>query len=125
MLASVAYAAPQFPNVGSQGISSDQRATYLPVMRALLNVMEAGDRPSAQLINTLLLATRELNKKVPQDTNLLGGFGSNGAFGGFDISGLKNMGLPSTGDIVINVDGVPHVKTTFGMLFIQFLLIIS
>ena len=117
LLASVAYAAPQFPNVGSQGISSDQRATYLPVMRALLNVMEAGDRPSAQLINTLLLATRELNKKVPKGQNLLGSFGGAGGLGGFgnfDISGLENMGLPETGDIVINVGGVPHVKTTFG-----------
>ena len=123
-MASVAYAAPQGRAV-NQGFSADQIDTYLPVMKALLKVMEAGDKPTPQDINTLFIATRELNEKVPQDTNLLGGFGSNGAFGGFDISGLKNMGLPSTGDIVINVDGVPHVKTTFGMLFIQFLLIIS
>ena len=119
LLASVANAAPQLPNVASQGISADQRAIYLPVMRALLKVMEAGNKPTPQDINTLFIATRELNEKVPQDTNLLGGFGSNGAFGGFDISGLKNMGLPSTGDIVINVDGVPHVKTTFGMFMLK------
>jgi len=114
LLASVAFAAPQFQNVGSQGITADQRALYLPVMRALLKVMEAGDRPTAQDINSLLVATRELNNKVPKGQNLLGGFGSLGGFGGFDISGLENMGLPETGDIVTNVAGQPHVKTTFG-----------
>ena len=76
--------------------------------------MEAGDRPTAQDINSLLVATRELNNKVPKGQNLLGGFGSLGGFGGFDISGLENMGLPETGDIVTNVAGAPHVKTTFG-----------
>jgi len=114
LLASVAYAAPQFPNVGSGGISPDQRAIYLPVMRALLRVMEAGNRPSANDINQLLIATRELNKRVPKGQNLLGNFGGLGGFGNFDISGLENMGLPETGDIVTNVGGVPHVKTTFG-----------
>ena len=104
LLASVANAAPQLPNVASQGISADQRAIYLPVMRALLKVMEDGNRLSAQDINTLFLATRELNKKVPKGQNLLGNFGGTGGFGDFDISGLENMGLPQTGDIVINVD---------------------
>jgi len=111
LLASVAYAAPQFPNLGSNGITEDQRAIYLPIMKALLKVMEAGDKPTAQDINSLLIATRELNNKVPKGLNLLGGFGS---LGGFDISGLENMGLPETGDIVTNVAGIPHVKTTFG-----------
>jgi len=114
LLASVAYAAPQFPSVGSQGITAEQRAIYLPAMRALLKVMEDGSRLNAQDINTLFLATRELNKRVPKGQNLLGNFGETGGFGGFDIVGLENMGLPQTGDIVINVDGVPHVKTTFG-----------
>ena len=98
--------------MGSQGISSDQRATYLPVMRALLNVMEAGDRPSAQLINTLLLATRELNKKVPKGQNLLGNFGSGDL--NFGVDDLESMGLPETGDLIITVKGTPHIKTTFG-----------
>ena len=80
-------------------------------MKALLKVMEAGDKPTAQDINSLLIATRELNNKVPKGLNLLGGFGG---LGGFDISGLENMGLPETGDIVTNVAGAPHVKTTFG-----------
>ena len=119
LLASVAYAAQQFPSVGSQGITAEQRAIYLPAMRALLKVMEDGSRLNAQDINTLFLATRELNKRVPKGQNLLGNFGETGGFGGFDIVGLENMGLPQTGDIVINVDGVPHVKTTFGMFMLK------
>ena len=96
----------------NQGISADQRATYLPVMRALLNVMET-NRPSPQDINTLMIATRDLNKKVPKG-NGLGGFGNFGNFGGFGIDDLESMGLPESGDMVANVDGVPHIRTSFG-----------
>merc|ERR1739838_542511 len=52
------------------------------------------------------IATRELNKKVPKGSNLLGGFGS---------GDLEGMGLPQTGDVITNVAGVPHIKTTFGI----------
>ena len=93
-----------FPN---QGISPDQRATYLPVMKALLKVMES-NRPSIQDINTLMVLTRELNKKVPKGQNLLGNFGN------FGIDNLESMGLPEYGDIITNVNGAPHIRTEFG-----------
>ena len=81
-------------------------------MRALLAVMET-NRPSPQDINTLMIATRDLNKKVPKGTGL-GGFGNFGNFGGFGIDDLESMGLPESGDMVANVDGVPHIRTSFG-----------
>merc|ERR1712241_1240032 len=98
-----------FPN---QGITPDQRATYLPVMQALLKVMSS-KRPAAQDINNLLVVTRELNKKVPKGQNLLGSFGSGDI--NFGIDNLESMGLPETGDLIQSVNGVPHIKTTFGV----------
>ena len=82
-------------------------------MRALLKVMET-NRPSGQDVNTLLVATRELNKKVPKDQNILGSIGNFRDFGNFGIDGLESMGLPESGDMITNIDGVPHIRTTFG-----------
>merc|ERR1712158_152261 len=30
------------------------------------------------------------------------------------LDGLESMGLPESGDIITNVDGIPHIRTTFG-----------
>ena len=76
-------------------------------MKALLKVMES-NRPSIQDINTLMVLTRELNKKVPKGQNLLGNFGN------FGIGNLESMGLPAYGDIITNVNGVPNIRTEFG-----------
>jgi len=95
-----------FGNFG-QGFTAEQRALYLPSMRALLRVMES-DMQNPQDINNLLVETRELNKKVPKGKNVLANFGS------FGIDGLESMGLPESGDIITNVDGIPHIRTTFG-----------
>merc|ERR1711992_323788 len=81
-----------FGNFASNGITEEQRQLYLPVMRALLKVMQT-DRPSARDINTLMVETRDLNKKVPKGQNLLGNFAN------FGIDGLESMGLPEFGDI--------------------------
>jgi hypothetical protein len=54
-----------------------------------------------------------LSKKVPKGQNLLGGFGSGDL--NFDIGNLEGMGLPQSGDVVVAVNGVPHIKTTFGI----------
>ena len=99
-----------FPN---QGITPEQRATYLPVLKALLKVMESS-RTSTQDINTLMVLTRDLNKKVPKDQDLLGNFGNFGSFGNFGINNLESMGIPATGDVIVNVDGIPHIRTEFG-----------
>merc|ERR1712037_342897 len=83
---------------------------YLPVMQALLKVLET-DTPTTTDVNTLMILTRELTSQIPKSENLLtsiGGFG-------LDFVGLETIGLPESGDIVIDVGGVPHIKTEFGV----------
>ena len=46
-------------------MTPQQRAQYLPVMKALLKVMET-KYPAAQDINTLMILTRDLSKQVPK-----------------------------------------------------------
>ena len=64
-----------------------------------------------------MILTRELTSQIPKSENLLtsiGGFG-------LDFVGLETIGLPETGDIVIDVGGVPHIKTEFGEFYNCFL----
>ena len=70
------------------------------------------DAPTTTDVNTLMILTRELTSQIPKSENLLtsiGGFG-------LDFVGLETIGLPESGDIVIDVGGVPHIKTEFGEL---------
>ena len=46
-------------------MTPQQRAQYLPVMKALLKVMET-KYPAAQDINTLMVLTRDLSAQVPK-----------------------------------------------------------
>ena len=50
---------------GQNAMTPQQRAQYLPVMKALLKVMET-KYPAAQDINTLMILTRDLSKQVPK-----------------------------------------------------------
>ena len=55
-------------------------------MKALLNVMEQ-KKPAPEDINTLLMLTRDLLKKIPEGQSLPSlGFGA--AFGGFGLEGI-------------------------------------
>jgi len=92
---------------GQNAMTPQQRAQYLPVMQALLKVMET-KYPSAQDINTLMVLTRDLSNQVPKGQNLLGNFGN------FGLEGMESMGLPESGDIIVNVDGTPHIRTQWG-----------
>ena len=70
------------------GLTLEQRDQYLPVMKALLNVMEQ-KKPASEDINTLLILTRDLLKKIPEGQSLPSlGFGA--GFGGFGLEGIKN-----------------------------------
>ena len=93
-------------------ITPEQRATYLPIFKALLKVMET-QTPAPHDINTLLVRTRDLNRKVPKGQNLLGDFAN------FGVSGIESMGLPASGDIIVTINGAPHVKTNFGKYLIR------
>ena len=81
-------------------------------MKALLKVMET-NRPAAEDINDLLILTRDLIRQVPDGQSLPSiGFGA--GFGGFGLEGVKDMGLPETGDVIININNQPHIITRFG-----------
>jgi len=91
-----------------QTMTPEQRAQYLPVMKALLTVLET-DTPTTTDINKLMILTRELTSQIPKNENLLT------SIGGFGLDGLETIGLPEAGDIVIDVGGVPHIKTEYGI----------
>ena len=57
-----------------------------------------------------MILTRELTSQIPKNENLLT------SIGGFGLDGLETIGLPESGDIVIDVGGVPHIKTEYGGL---------
>ena len=61
-----------------------------------------------------MILTRELTEQIPKNENLLT------SIGGFGLDGLETIGLPESGDIVINVEGVPHIKTKFGELNVSY-----
>ena len=93
-------------------MTPEERARFLPVMKALLKVMET-NRPAPGDINTLLVLTRDLSKYVPKgDSSQFGAFANLGGFG--NMEGLENMGLPETGDVIKSIRGKPHIKTSFG-----------
>merc|ERR1712210_188388 len=86
-------------------LPNDQLAQYFIIMKALLKVMESSN-PSPNDINTLMVLTRDLIRQIPEGSiQLPFNFGSN------DIS---NVGLPETGNIIVNIREVPHIVTKMG-----------
>ena len=61
-----------------------------------------------------MILTRDLTNQIPKDQNILT------SLRGFGLDGLETIGLPESGDIVINVEGVPHIKTKFGELNVSY-----
>ena len=86
-------------------MTRQSRNQYLPVMRALLKVMETST-PAPEDVNTLLVLTRELTKNIPEGTNNV-----IPSFNGIDV---QNMGLPEDGDVIVQYKGIPHIVTQFG-----------
>ena len=84
----------------------EQRNQYLPVMRALLKVMET-KTPAPEDVNNLLILTRDLTNQIPEGSELIP------SFNGFNVGA---MGLPEDGDVIVNYEGVPHIVTQFGNL---------
>ena len=92
-------------------LTLEQRNEFLTVLRALLKVLNTST-PAPEDVNTLLLLSRDLTKDVPKDglDNVLPGF----SFDAFGIEIDGNAGLLEDGDIIVNVEGVPHINTQFG-----------
>ena len=84
-------------------------------MTALLKVMET-ETPTTEDVNTLLTLTRDLTNQIP-DSGLKSGLPSLGfgeQFQAFGLDGIENMGLPESGDVVVNKNNVPHIVTQWG-----------
>merc|ERR1712241_871843 len=92
-------------------MTRQERNQYLPVMRALEKVM-ATSTPAPEGVNTLLILTRDLTSQIPEGQSIPSFLGA--GFGGFGLNGLENMGLAKTGDVIVDVNGVPHIVTQFG-----------
>ena len=104
-----------FPLGTEHFMTREQRNQYLPVMRALLSVMETSN-PSVNDINNLLVLTRDLVAQIPQDGSQISSLGFGGAnFGGFNLDAINGIGLLETGNVIAIVNNVPHIMTQFGM----------
>ena len=80
-------------------------------MKALAKVMETST-PAPEDVNTLMVLTRDLTKDLPK-----GGSGLP-VFAGFKID---DLGLVPEGDVIIEIDGIPHINTQFGKLNFDFI----
>ena len=60
----------------------------------------------------LKVLTRDLIKQIPEGSiKLPFNFGSND---------VRDMGLPETGDIIVNIRGVPHIVTQMGKSCLEY-----
>ena len=91
----------------------EQRNTFLPIMEVLLKVISTST-PAPEDINTLLVLTRDLTNDADIPTDEFGN--SIPGFAGFNELGIEldDGGLLEDGDIIVDVDGVPHINTQFG-----------
>merc|ERR1719325_377631 len=80
-------------------LSRDQRNQFLPIMKALVKVMETST-PAPEDVNTLLVLTRDLTSQIPEGISIPSFLGA--GFGGFGLNGLENMGLAKTGDVIVD-----------------------
>merc|ERR1712193_237561 len=94
----------KFP-IGKNIMSAQERQRFLPVMKALLKVMET-NQPAPADVNDLLVKTRNLQKYVPEGSVDFGSFAN--------LEGIESMGIPETGDVIRTIGGQPHIMTTFG-----------
>ena len=102
-----------FELAARNSLTRQSRNQYLPVMRALLKVMETST-PAPEDVNTLLVLTRELTKNIPDDEFPKNVKNIIPSINGLDVEGLGLTGLPEDGDVIVQVDGVPHIVTQFG-----------
>ena len=67
------------------------------------------DKPKPDDINTLLVLTRDLIEKIPEEDAAKFQVGSN--FDGID--GFLEV-LPKTGEIIVYIQGKPYIRTQWG-----------
>ena len=94
------------------------RPQLLPVMKALLKVMET-NKPEPKDVNKLLVLTRELMDLIPDGGDFalpsLKQYGFDvDSIEGFGLDGIKKIGLSNTGDIIVMKSNRPYVVTQWG-----------
>ena len=116
-MATLTIGAPQLfkRQLENETLTPEARKNILPVMMALLVLMVSG-RPTAYDLNSLMVATRDLKKHLPEGSDISDFVG---------IEGFKDLGLPETGDVIQYVNGEPVLMTNFGESKAQFLPLIS
>merc|ERR1712079_30867 len=107
-LATLTIGAPQLfkRKLENELLTPEARKNILPVMMALLVLMVSG-RPTADDLNSLMVATRDLKKHLPKGSDISDLVG---------IEGFEDLGLPETGDVIQYLNGDPFLITKFGKL---------
>merc|ERR1712142_20764 len=93
-----------FPLAAKNALTVKERNKFLPVLKALVKVMETST-PAPQDVNDLLVLSRDLTKGLPKGESFIP------SFNGLNIG---EMGLKEDGDVIIDIGGVPHIMTQFG-----------
>ena len=107
-------------NGARNAIPQEEKDIYLPVMKALLKVMES-NTTAPEDVNNLLVLTRDLTKGLPEEaTNLISSFdGLEDSFKdgleGIVIPDIGDGVLPEDGDIIVQFKDSPYIVTQFGM----------
>jgi len=104
-LATLTIGAPQFfkGQLENEILTPEARKKILPIMMALLTLMGSG-KPTADDLNSLMVATRDLKKHLPEGSDISDFVG---------IEGFEDMALPETGDVIQYVNGEPVLITNF------------
>jgi len=106
-------------NGARNAIPQEEKDIYLPVMKALLKVMES-NTTAPEDVNNLLVLTRDLTKDLPEEaTNLISSFdGLEDSFKdgleGIVIPDIGDGVLPEDGDIIVQFKDSPYIVTQFG-----------
>merc|ERR1712156_702706 len=105
-LATLTMGAPQFFNgqLENELLTPEARKKILPIMMALLTLMGSG-RPTVDDLNSLMVATRDLKKHLPEGSDISDFVG---------MEGFEDMALPEAGDVIQYVNGEPVLMTNFG-----------
>merc|ERR1712156_1106363 len=110
-----------FPVSNRNTMTIDKRNQFLPVMMALLKVMESS-RPTSRDVNKLLMYSRDLLKKIRGDKSNLSFIQFISNFYNFNNGKLNVIieffDLLMDGDVIVDVDGTPYVLTQIGNILL-------
>jgi len=112
-----AFGVLSLENGARNSIPQEEKDIYLPVMKALLKVMESNST-APEDVNDLLVLTRDLTKDLPEGANDVISLFNDLDFVE-DVEGmfLPDIGdgvLPEDGDVIVQFKESPYILTQFG-----------